>query len=127
MVSGSSGFRRLQRLLNEAANTAGVIGVDTTERGRIFTWNPYAGHRRAGTAVDVEPDHLFGIHTVDVVGAENHYVVWIFVVDQVQRLIDRIGGAGIPARAEALLCRHRGDVLTRQTRQPPVLRDMAVQ
>ena len=89
--------------------------------------HPDAGHRRAGAAVDVEPDHLLGIHPVDVVGAENHYVVRVFVVDQVERLIDRVGGAGVPTRAEPLLRGHRGDVLTGQTGQPPVLRNVTVQ
>jgi hypothetical protein len=65
--------------------------------------------------------------TVHVVGAEHHDVVGILVVDQIQRLIDRVGGAGVPARAEPLLGRHRGDVLAGKPGKPPVLRNVTVQ
>jgi hypothetical protein len=75
----------------------------------------------------MEPDHLLGVHPVDVIRTENDYVVGVFVVDQVERLIDRVGGAGVPARAEPLLRRHRGDVLAGQAGQPPVLRNVTVQ
>ena len=119
--------RRVGRLLDEAANAAGLVGVDAAERGRLGTRYPDAGHRCTGAAVDVELHHLLGIHPVHVVSAEHHDVVGILVVDQVQRLIDRVGRAGVPARSESLLRRNRGDVLPRQTAQPPVLRDVPVQ
>ena len=83
--------RRLGRLLDEAADAAGLVGVDAAERGRLRAGHPDAGHRGAGAAVDVEAEHLLGVHPVDVVGAENHDVVGILVVDQVERLIDRVG------------------------------------
>jgi hypothetical protein len=106
--------RWFQWLFHETANPAGVLGVNTTERGGLGSRYPDTGHGCAGPVVDVELHHLLGIHPIHVVGAENHYVVRVFVVNQVQGLIDRVGGAGVPARAEALLCRHRGDVLTGQ-------------
>ena len=81
---------------------------------RLGAGHPDAGHGGAGAAFDVELHHLLGVHAVHVVGAENHDVVGIFVVDQVHRLVDRVGGAGVPARAEALLRGNRGDVLTGQ-------------
>ncbi len=111
----------------ETADAAGVVGVDAAERGGLAARHPDAGHGRAGAAFDVELDHLLGIHPVHVVGAENHDVVGVFVVDQVERLVDRVGGAGVPARPEPLLRRHRSDVLTGQAGQPPVLRDVPVQ
>ena len=80
-----------------------------------------------GAAFDVEPHHLLGIHPVHVVGTEHHDVVGILVVDQVHRLVDRVGAAGVPARAEPLLGGHRRDVLAGQAGQPPVLRDVPVQ
>lgn len=98
---------RLQRLFDETADSAGLVGVNASERMRVGARNPDAGHRSAGPAVDVEPDHLLGVHPVNVIGSENHYVVRIFVVDQVERLIDRIGGASVPAGPQALLGRHR--------------------
>ena len=73
--------------------------------------HPDARDGRTRTALDVELDHLLGVHPVHVIGAEHDDVVGIFVVDQVQRLVDGVGGAGVPARAEPLLGRDRGDVL----------------
>ena len=75
----------------------------------------------------MEVDHLLGIHAIHVVGAEHDDVVGILVVDQIQRLIDRVGRAGVPARAEPLLGRHRRDVLAGKPGQPPVLRNVAIQ
>ena len=60
-----------------------------------------AGHRHAGARLDVLLDHLPRIHAVDVVGAEHADVVGPLVVDQVEVLVDRVGGAGEPVRALA--------------------------
>src|SRR5690606_4257964 len=46
---------------------------------------------------------------------------------EIQRLHDRVGAAGVPARPEPLLGGHRGDVFTGESAQPPGLRDVAVQ
>ena len=119
--------RRIGRLLDELADAAGLVGVDAAERAGLRPRHPDARDRRARAALDVELDHLLGVHPVHVVGAEHDDVVGILVVDQVQRLIDRVGGAGVPARAEPLLRRHRGDVLAGKPGQPPVLRDVAIQ
>ena len=122
-----SNTRRVGRFLDETANAAGRVGVDATECGRLSARYPDAGHRGTGPAVDVELHHLLGIHPVDVISTEHDDVVGILVVDQVQRLIDRIRRTRVPAGAESLLRRNRGDVLPRQSAQPPVLRDVPVQ
>ena len=124
VVRASGGLRWF---LHEAADPSGLVGIDAAERTRFGPRDPDAGNRCAGAAFDVELHHLLGVHAIHMVGAEHHDVVRILVVDQVQRLVDRIGGAGVPARAEPLLGRHRSDVLPRQTTQPPVLRNVAVQ
>ena len=121
------GARRIGRLLDELADAAGLVGVDAAERGGLGARHPDARHRRARAALDVELHHLLGVHPVHVVGAEHDDVVGVLVVDQVQRLVDRVGRAGVPARAEPLLRGHRGDVFAGQAGQPPVLRDVAVQ
>ena len=118
---------RIGRLLDELADAPGLVGVDAAERGGLRPRHPDPGDRRARAALDVELHHLLGIHPVDVVGTEHDDVVGILVVDQVQRLVDRVGRAGVPARAEPLLGRHRRDVFTGKPRKPPVLRDVAVQ
>ena len=118
---------RIGRLLDETRDATGLIGSDTTECTRLGPRHPDAGNRCPGATFDVELQHLFGIHPIHVVGAEHHDVVGVLVIDQVERLIDRVGGTGVPARTEPLLCRNRSDVLPRQTTQSPVLRDVPVQ
>ena len=103
--------RRVGGLLDPPPDAARFVGVDASERAGLRAWRPDTGDRRARAAVDVRLDHLFGIHPVHVVGAEDHDVVGILVVDQVHRLVDRIGRPGVPARPQTLLRRHRGDVL----------------
>ena len=72
-------------------------------------------------------DHLLRVHPVDVVGAEHDDVVGPLVVDEVEALVDGVGRAGEPARSEALLRRHRRDVVAEQVRHPPGLGDVPVQ
>ena len=87
------GARRVGRLLDEVADPAGLVGVDAAERRRLRARHPDAGHRGAGAAVDVELQHLLGVHPVHVVGTEDDDVVGVLVVDQVQRLVDRVGAS----------------------------------
>jgi hypothetical protein len=72
-------------------------------------------------------DHLRRVHPVHVVGAEDDDDVRSRVVDQVEALQDRVGAAGVPARAEPLLRRHRGDVVPEHLRQPPRRGDVPVE
>ena len=46
-----------------------------------------------------------------MVGADNHHDVGLHVLDDVDGLVDGVGGAEIPMLAETLLRRHRGDVV----------------
>ena len=71
-------------------------------------------------------DHLHRVHPVHVIGTEDHHVLRSLVVHQVQALEDRIGAAGVPARAKPLLRRNRRDVVAEQSRHPPRLRHMSV-
>jgi hypothetical protein len=124
-VVGCAGW--IGGLLDEAANAARLVGVDAAERAGLGPRHPDTCHGGPSAALDVEGEHLLRIHPVDVVRTENDDVIGVLVVDQVQRLIDRVGGAGVPARAEPLLSGHRRDVLAGKPRQPPVLRNVAVQ
>ena len=72
-------------------------------------------------------DHLAEVHAVDVVGADDDHDVGLHVLDDVDRLVDRVGGAEVPVLAEALLRGDRGDVVAQQRGEAPHLRDVAVQ
>ena len=78
-------------------------------------------------AGDVLLDHLARVHPVHVVGAEDDDVLGLVVVDQVQRLVDGVGGALEPLRAEALLRGHRRDVVAEQRAHPPRRGDVPVE
>ena len=97
------------------------------ERLGLGARHPDAGDRDPGPALDVLGDHLARVHPVHVVGAEHRDVVGPLVVDQVQALEDRVRAAGVPAPAEPLLGRHRGDVLPEHAGQPPGGGDVPVQ
>ena len=119
--------RRIGRFLHELPDLTGLVGVDTAESARLRPRHPDPGDGHPSATVDVELHHLLRIHPVHMVGPEHHDVVGVLVVDEVQRLVDGIGRTGVPARPEALLGRHRSDVLPRQATQPPVLGDVPVQ
>jgi len=72
-------------------------------------------------------DHLLRVHPVHVVRAEDDHDVRLLVVDQVHRLEDGVGRAGVPVRAEPLLGRDRGHVVAEQGAHPPRGGDMPVQ
>ena len=120
---GFCGFSRNSLIL---ARVAGV-DVDDAELVRERDRLADAGDRRAGTRFDVGGQHLTEVHAVHVIGADHDDDVGLLVVDEVEALQDRVGGAREPALAEALLRGHRGDVRVEQRRHAPRLRDVAVE
>ena len=78
---------------------------------------------RLRALVHVELQHLADVHAVDVVGAEDHHEVRIGLFNQVDVLIDGVGGAAIPVLAgRAHLRRHRNDeVLLQQAAHFPAV------
>src|SRR5947207_1426859 len=107
---------RVGGLLQELADRARVRRVDVDHpelvghRDRLADGRDGAG----GAAVDVLLDHLREVHAVDVVGADDHDDVGLVVVDQVQRLVDRVGAAEVPVLADALLGRDARDVVAQE-------------
>ena len=83
------------------------------------------GH--AGTAVNMRLNHLHWIHAVHVVGTKNYYVVWIFVINQIQALINRISTSSEPSRTKALLGWYRSHVVAKQCRHTPGLGDVTIE
>ena len=119
---------RVGGLLQERLDLAAVVrGLDHAERGGLAARHGDAGDGHPGAAVEVLLPHLPRVHPVDVVRAEDDDQVRALVVDQVQRLEDRVRRAGVPARAEPLLRGHGRDVVAQQVRQPPGHRDVPVE
>ena len=128
LVGGVGEAGRVGGLLEELLDRDAVGGgLDHAELVGLLARHPDAGDGHAGAGLDVRLDHLRGVHPVDVVGAEHHDDVGPRVVDQVHRLVDRVGAAEVPLRAAALLGRHRGDVVAEQRRHPPGHRDVPVE
>jgi hypothetical protein len=120
--------RRITGLLEELRDASAVRrSLDDPELVRERLRHPDARHRHSSTALDMRADHLHRIHAVDVVGSEDDDVLGLLVIDEVEALEDGIRRAGVPARTEALLSRHRGHVVAQQGRHAPRLRDVAVQ
>ena len=55
-------------------------------------------------------EHLHIVHLVDMVAGKDEHIVRLFIVEQEQILIDRVGGALVPFFADSLLRWNRGDV-----------------
>ena len=119
--------RRVRRLLQEPAHLPLGVGVDDAEVGGVLAGHPQPRDGHAGTGLQVLLDHLARVHAVHVVGTEDDDDVGTRVVDQVQALEDGVGAAGVPARTQPLLGRHRGDVVAQELRHPPGGRDVPVQ
>jgi hypothetical protein len=62
-----------------------------------------------------------------MIGSDHHYQVGPVAVDEVQRLVDRVGRAGLPVRAKPLLRRDGYHVVVQQAVQPPGGGDVPVQ
>ena len=83
-------------------------------------------YRELRAGFDMLLHHLLEIHAVDVVGADDHHNIRLHVLDDVDGLVDGVGGAEIPVLAETLLRGHRGDVRAKQRGETPDLGDVAV-
>ena len=81
------------------------------------------GDGRLGALVHVELDHLADVHAVDVIGAEDDHEVRIGLLDQIDVLIDGVGGAAIPVLAGGTHLRGHGndEVLLQQAAHFPAV------
>ena len=64
-----------------------------------------------GAALLVERDHRAVVHLVDVVAGEHEHRLGAMLLDDVQVLVNGVGGAAIPDFAELLLRRNDVDEL----------------
>jgi len=116
------GFSRNASILRPSS-----AGVDHAERAGLAARHRDTGDGQPGAPVEVLLPHLAGVHPVDVVRTEDDDQVRALVVDQVQRLEDRVCRPRVPARAEPLLRGHGRDVVAQQVRQAPGHGDVPVE
>ena len=64
-----------------------------------------------GALLDVIGDHRAVVHLVDVIAGQHQHVLGPQRADQIEVLVDAIGGAAIPVHADLLLRRHHVDEL----------------
>ena len=84
--------------------------LDHAEFARVFLGLGDGGDGRVGALVDVVFQHLADVHAVNMIGAEDHHVMRIGLFDQVDVLVDGVGGAAIPVlRGRAHLRGHGND------------------
>ena len=107
---GSVGFSRNARIF---CGLPGSTSITPNWSARLIGWR-MAATVHAGARLDVVGHHLREVHPVDVVGADHDDDVGLLVGEQVERLVDRVGAAEVPPLADALLRRHRGDVVAEQ-------------
>ncbi len=119
---------RIRRLLKEGVDRPAVrTGADHTELPTLHSGHTQPRDGHPGPVGQVLLDHLARIHPVDVVGAEHDHDIRLIIVDEVQRLEDRIRGPRVPPGAESLLRRYRCDVVVEQIAHAPGRGDVAVQ
>ena len=135
---GAHGHERLVRRAVQAGRVGGLFlerldaaavgrGPDHAEVRGGGAGHRDRGHGDPGVPVQVGLDHLVRVHPVHVIGPGHQHQVGPVTLDEGQRLVDGVGRAGLPARAEPLLGRHRRHVVVQQAAQPPGGGDVPVQ
>ena len=116
------------RLLLEALDHVRMLRVDLdhAELVGLADWLTDAGHGELRAGIDMLLHHLLKVHAVHVIGADDDHDVRLYVLDDVDGLVDGVSGTQIPVLAKSLLSRHRGDVVAQKRREAPHRRNMAV-
>ena len=100
---------RVSRLLYKVRNPQVLIDVDHAESMGLFDRNIDCADHGIGIFGDQPMEHFHIVHLVDMVAGEDEHIVRLFVVEQEEVLIDRVGGALVPFFADPLLGWNRGD------------------
>jgi hypothetical protein len=120
--------RRAGRLFPERLDPVPVAcGLHHAEGRRGVPLDRDRRHRDPRAPGQVRLDHLPRVHPVDVVGAKDRQQVRPVGIDEVQRLVDRIGRARLPVRAHPLLRRDRRHVVAQHVAELPGGTDVPVQ
>ena len=89
---------RIGRLFDEADDAAGAVHVHHAEAAGLVQRHLDAADGEVGALLDVCRKHGSVIHLVDVVASEDQHVRGRVVTDDVNILVGRVRGAGIPGR-----------------------------
>ena len=88
---------------------------------------PNSRDRDTGPALNVGIEHLLEIHAVDVVGANDDYIVGLLVTNEVQTLKDCIRGSCKPSFSQPLLSGYRRNIGVQHSAETPRLRHVSVE
>ena len=101
---GASGDRlRMRRLFLEARDPSCRIDLHDAQRRGVGERHLDAGDRHVGVARGVVDQHPRVVHLVDVVAGQHEHVLGRVAAQQIEVLVDRVGGALVPVRSDALL------------------------
>ena len=92
---GLGGFRVLG-LLFELVDRAVLVGVHDTEAGSFLKGDIQDGDGGVCLFLLVVGEHLRVVHLVDVVAGEDEDIFGVIAVDEIDILIDGVGGALVP-------------------------------
>ena len=95
--------RRVGGFLQEILDAFVLAGINDAESTGLAAGYTDARDRTAESGIDVSIHHLLDVHPVDVVRAEHDDIVGIGITDQVERLVDGVGGSLIPTGTQTLL------------------------
>ncbi len=120
---------RVGALFVEAHHLAIRPGFDHAELGGLFLRDRDRGDGGLGVLTHVVLEHLADIHPVDVIGPEDHHVMRISLLNQIDVLINSVGGALIPVFARRPHLRRHGndEILPEQPAYFPSLAQMLQQ
>ena len=101
----------LPRLLEEVGDAVLLVGLEDAELADLAQRHRDGAHREVGVPLQVEADHLPVVHLVDVVAGEDQDVPRLLLLDGVDVLVERVGGALVPVLVDPLLGRQHVHVL----------------
>jgi hypothetical protein len=92
-------------LLGEAEHAVRLVDREHAEFARALERHLDDAHRDVGLLLDVKADHGAVVHLVDVIPGEHQHVQRTMRADDLHVLPERVRGALVPLRPEALLRR----------------------
>ena len=105
---GVSGHGRgVLGFLDELADAVVVVDAHHAEARGLLQWHLYTAHRDVRLGLDEGREHRAVVHLVDVVARQYQHELRVVAADDIDVLVDRVGGAGIPRSLDTLLRRQQ--------------------